>query len=154
MKPGGFKPIQALMRENDAIAPILDRLKRVSRLQQIYAEAIPVGVAAMSRIAAAEGTTLTIAVANGAVATRLKQLVPHLLAKYQEKQDVQVTAIRILVQPDGDPYGPAEPARRAPQPRQEIPLQVLDSLSETLDDSPLKTTLQRIQKKRKRGLTP
>ncbi len=158
MKPGGFKPIQALMRENEAIAPMMDRLKLVSRLQRIFAEAIPEGVAAMSRIASLEGTTLVIAAANGAVATRLKQLSPLLLAKFQEKREGEVTAIRVLVQPEGSPAASTSASATTPEkpvfPRgQPMPAEILDTLAAGLADSPLKASLERIKSKRERSLT-
>ncbi len=154
MKPGGFKPIQALMRENETIAPMMDRLKLVTRLQRILAEASPEGVAAACRIASLEGTTLVIAAANGAVATRLKQLSPLLLAKFQEKREVEVTAIRVLVQPEGSPYASAaRPGKRVPVRGEAMPADMLDSLAATLADSPLKATMERIKSKRERALT-
>ncbi len=151
----GFKPIRALMSENEAIAPMLQRLNLISRFQQTYVATIPAGLSASSRIATVEGTTLIIAAANGAVAASLKQMLPRLLAKFQENktQEQEVTAIRVVVQPaamDLDslrhPGNPAAPITAMPDSS-------LNQLAGALDDSPLKTTIEKMQKRRERALT-
>lgn len=153
---GGFKPIHALMSENEAIAPMLQRLNLISRLQNTFVATIPAGLNASSRVAAVEGTTLVIAAANGAVAASLKQMLPRLLMKFQENkmQEQEVTAIRVAVQPEALALDrePARPKRRvanvAPMPDAS-----LESLAGSLEESPLKATVQQIQKRRERALS-
>src|SRR5258706_6280553 len=82
----GFKPIHALMGENEAIAPMLQRLNLISRFQQTYVSTIPAGLNASSRVAAVEGTTLVIAATNWAVAASLEQMVPPILAQLSENK--------------------------------------------------------------------
>ncbi len=148
----GFKPINALMRENETIAPIHDRLQRISRLQHSFADALPPGLSTSCRVATVEGSTLIIAAANGAVAAKLKQMLPRLLEKFgqNKKQEQQVTAITVLVQPD---YFRPEPAVKTGPAREPMPTAMLTELAESLEDSPLKTTLETIRKKRERALT-
>jgi hypothetical protein len=148
----GFKPINALMRENESIAPIHDRLQRISRLQHSFADALPPGLNTSCRVATVEGSTLTIAAANGAVAAKLKQMLPRLLDAFRQnkKQEQQVTAITVLVQPD---YFRPEPAAQTGPAREPMPSAMLAELAESLEDSPLKTTLATIQKQRERVLT-
>lgn len=151
----GFKPIQALMSENEAIAPMLQRLNLIARFQKTYISTIPAGLSASSRIATVEGTTLIIAAANGAVAASLKQMLPRLLAKFQENktQEQEVTAIRVVVQPSpADPASQARPGTPA-SPISPMPDATLNQLAGALDDSPLKATLQKMQKNRERALT-
>ena len=152
MAKTGFKPINALMRENEAIAPIHDRLQRISRLQHIFADALPPGLNTSCRVAAVEGSTMVIAAANGAVAAKLKQMLPRLLAKFRQnkKQEQEVTVITLLVQPD---FFQPEPALRTGPPREPMPTQMLTELAESLEDSPLKTTMEKIRKQRERALT-
>ena len=152
----GFKPIHALMSENEAIAPMLQRLNLIARLQKTYVSIVPTGLTESSRVAALEGTTLVIATANGAVAATLKQILPRLLAKFQEnkKQEQEVNAIRVVVQPDALAVDRAPPTPK----RAVIAIApMLDSsllkLADALDESPLKATVQRIQKRRERALT-
>ncbi|MEO8103365.1 MAG: DUF721 domain-containing protein [Betaproteobacteria bacterium] len=149
----GFKPINALMRDNEAIAPIHDRLQRISRLQHSFADALPPGLSASCRVAAVEGSTLIIATANGAVAAKLKQMLPRLLEKFRQNktQEQEVTVISVLVQPD---YFQPEPAPRSGPPREPMPTAMLTELAESLEDSPLKTTIEKIRQRRQRVLTP
>ena len=132
----------------------------ISRLQQTYVSTIPAHLQSTSRIAAAEGTTLVIAVANGAVATSLKQMLPRLLERFREnfqenqKQEQQVTAIRVLVQPEY--FGPdleLKPIKRTPIATTPMPADALSELTNQLGNSPLKETLKRIQRRRERALT-
>jgi hypothetical protein len=152
MTSSGFKPINALMRENPALAPIQDRLRQFSRLQQSFADALPPGLNQSCRVATVEGSTLVIAVANGAVATKLKQILPRLLEKIREnkKQEQQVTGISLIVQPDG--FVPP-PVLRTGQSRDPMPADKLAELTESLGDSPLKATMERIKSRRQRALT-
>ena len=149
----GFRPIDDLMRDNETIAPIHDRLQRISRLQHFLVDALPPGLNTSCRIAAVEGSTLIIAAANGAVAAKLKQMLPRLLEKFRQnkKQEQQVTAISVMVQPD---YFLPEPAPRTGPPREPMPIAMLAELAESLEDSPLKTTMEKIRRRRERALTP
>ena len=148
----GFKPINALIRDNEAIAPIHDRLQRISRLQHSFADTLPPGLSTSCRVAAVEGSTLIIAVANGAVAAKLKQMLPRLLEKFRQnkKQEQEVTAISVLVQPTY--FEPEAPLRTGP-PREPMPSKMLGELAESLEDSPLKKTVEKIMKQRERALT-
>jgi hypothetical protein len=147
-----FKPVSALIRENEAVRPIHDRLTFVSRLQQSFADALPPGLNQSCRVATVEGSTLVIAVANGAVAAKLKQMLPRLLEKFREnkKQEQQVTAISVLVQPE---YFRPPPAPESGPPRQPMPVAKLTELAESLEDSPLKRTIEGMRKRRERALT-
>ena len=152
MNRSGFKPINALMRENPALAPIQDRLSQFSRLQQSFADALPPGLNQSCRVATVEGSTLVIAVANGAIATKLKQILPRLLEKIREnkKQEQEVTGIAVIVQPDS--FLPPATGRSSPA-RNPMPADKLAELTESLEDSPLKTAMERIRARRQRALT-
>ena len=152
MTKSGFKPIQALLRESDGIAPVHARLVRLSRFQQSVADALPPGFGDACRVATVEGSTLVIAVANGAVAAKLKQMLPRLLEKFREnkKQEQQVTSISLLVQPD---YFRLPPLPESGPARAAMPTAKLSELAESLGDSPLKATIERIRKGRERALT-
>ncbi|MBL8525735.1 MAG: DUF721 domain-containing protein [Betaproteobacteria bacterium] len=140
------------MRENPALAPIQDRLRQFSRLQQSFADALPPGLNQSCRVATVEGSTLVIAVANGAIATKLKQILPRLLEKIREnkKQEQEVTAITVIVQPDS--FRPQVAGVAAPS-RDPMPADKLAELTELLGDSPLKATMERIKTRRQRALT-
>ncbi len=167
----GFKPLRALISEDEGIAPMMRKAQLISRLQKTYAESIPanlIHLSESSRIAAVEGTTLVIAVANGAVATSLKQMMPRLLVAFQknlqdkinrnisenQKQEQEVTAIKLLVQPEyfGVIVEP-KPVRRTIIANIPMPADAMAELASQLSDSPLKETLKKIQGRRERALT-
>ncbi len=95
---------------------------------------------------------MVIAAANGAVAAKLKQMLPRLLEKFRQnkKQEQEVTAISVLVQPTY--FEPEAPLRTGP-PREPMPSKMLGELAESLEDSPLKKTVEKIMKQRERALT-
>ena len=152
MAKTGFKPINALIRDNESIAPIHDRLQRISRLQHSFADALPPGLNTSCRVAAVEGSTLIIAAANGAVAAKLKQMLPRLLENFRQNktQEQEVTVISVLVQPD---FFQPESTPRSGPPREPMPSAMLAELAESLEDSPLKSTLEKIRRGRERALT-
>ena len=148
----GFNPVNALIRESEGFAPIQDRLQRISRLQHSFVDALPVGLVESCRVATVEGSTLVIAAANGASAAKLKQMLPRLLESFREnkKQEQEVTVIQVIVQPD---YFRLEPVATPGPARFPMPTDKLADLAASLDESPLKDTIERIRKKRERVLT-
>ncbi len=146
------------------MAPIVAQHKRLSRLQQSFADTLPPGWEKLCRVAALEGSTVVIAAANGAIATNLKAYSPKLLEKFQNvlekktKQEQEVTAIRIVVQPEISTWRPPTPTSiRLASAKTPMSEQQLTDLAEKLADSPLKKALTKIQMKRqstsKRALT-
>ena len=149
--------LHTLLFENDTLQPLVARLRRVNALKQIYfealADALPEleGFAQASRVSAIVGTTIVISAANGPVAAKLKQVVPRLLLKFQ-MQDQKLTSIRVEVQPDwGGTTTAAAPARFPA--RNPIPDEQLADLAGSLSDSPLKSALEQIKKRRGRKKT-
>ncbi len=148
----GSKSIHALLRENETLLPFHQRLRQLSRLQKTFVDALPPGMNDSCRIATVEGTTLIVATANGAVAAKLKQMLPRLLEKFREikTQYQEVTGFSVIVQPE---FFVAETRPRAGPPRVPMPMDKLAELAESLGDSPLKSTLEAITIKRQRALT-
>ena len=148
----GSKSINALLRENETLLPFHQRLRQLSRLQKTFVDALPPGMNDSCRIATVEGSTLIIATANGAVAAKLKQMLPRLLEKFREikTQYQEVTGFSVIVQPE---FFVAETRPRTGPPREPIPMDKLAELAESLGDSPLKSTLEAITVKRQRALT-
>ena len=148
----GSKSINALLRENETLLPFHQRLRQLSRLQKTFVDALPPGMNDSCRIATMEGSTLIIATANGAVAAKLKQMLPRLIEKFREikTQYQEVTGFSVIVQPE---FFVTETRPRAGPPREPIPMDKLAELAESLGDSPLKSTLETITIKRQRALT-
>lgn len=149
--------LHTLLFENDTLQPLVARLRRVNALQQIYfealADALPEleGFAQASRVSAIVGTTIVISAANGPAAAKLKQVVPRLLLKFQ-MQDQKLTSIRVEVQPDWGGTATAAAPARSPA-RNPIPDEQIADLADSLSDSPLKSALEQIKKRRGRKKT-
>lgn len=152
----GAKPIRALLRENETLLPFHRRLRQLSRLQKTFVDALPSGLNESCRIATVEGSTIIVATANGAVAAKLKQMLPRLLERFRETigenktQDQQVTGISVIVQPE---FFVAEKTHNTAAPRAPLPVEKMAELAESLEDSPLKTAIQAITNRRQRALT-
>jgi hypothetical protein len=158
------KSAGTLMRENAAIAPIRARCAALARLQQSFADVLPPGLKGSCRVATMEGSTLVIAVANGAAAARLKQMLPRVLQALRgtgidpaaspsdpqpatlsgknKIKEQQVTAISVLVQPN---FREVNPPRPRHENRSALPAAGRSELLEKLADSPLKDALMRIK---------
>jgi hypothetical protein len=118
---------------------LLQEAKKLMALQNAWYEIAPRPLAIASKVGAAHGQTLVVYASNGAVAAKLRQLAPSLLAKIQER-GIEVTAIRVDVQVEAPP-----PARQ--QKDLELSRNALNSLAEleqNLAASPLKNALQRL----------
>lgn len=76
------------------------RVRRMRELQTLYLESAPRELASSSRVKNYRAGTLLVAADNAAVAAKLKQLAPSLLASLR-KTEPEVTGIRIEVQVSG-----------------------------------------------------
>ncbi len=141
-----------LLGENAELRPLALRLEQIKRLQRRYRTLVPEPLATASRVCAIDGTTVVICATSGPVASVLRQLAPRLLeglratARKSPKDagDQQVTGIRVEVQ-----VAPRQSARRVAA-RGEVPRDKLAALARTLEDSPLKETLERMARKPRR----
>lgn len=133
----------------------MGRLAVISRLQKTFADTLPASLRTSSRVAAVEGTTLIVAATNGAAAALLKQMVPRLVARFQENQmqEQEVTAIRVIVQPDATGETGSPRRRKGTDASAPMADAALETLAGALSDSPLKDTVTKLQKKRERALT-
>lgn len=108
-------------------------------LQQHYEQIVPSSLKPSSRVQYIEGKILTLAADNGAVAAKLRQLVPELTRKFNDK-GCEITGIQVRVQVYSAPAKPAPvPARLSAADSKRL----LDSVRE-MPDSPLKSALQRL----------
>jgi len=87
--------------------------------------------------------TLSIAAANAAIAAKLRQLAPEMVAKLQHR-GCEVSGIRVKVQVSFDRV------QRNPAPRKlsKSARNALNDFSLTLDSSPLKSALERMAQKK------
>jgi hypothetical protein len=108
-------------------------------LQAALAGTVPAALGSAARVVSVRGGTLLIAADNGAVAGKLRQLAPTLLARVRAL-DRNINGIRVIV------LATTTPSIRV---RQKTPLsgqalQNLENLAEALPDSPLKAAVARM----------
>ena len=108
-------------------------------MQQHYAKIAPPSLLKFSQVLHIEQNLLTLSANNGAVAAKLRQLVPELIRQLQ-LQGCEVTGIQVRVQVT-EPVAThsALPSSLSTEGKQQ-----LSELAATLADSPLKNALQRL----------
>jgi hypothetical protein len=118
--------------------------RRLDALQSAYQHATPPELARASRVKSCSAGTLHVAADNAAVAAKLKQLAPSLLAAIRRSQE-EITQIRISV----DVSGRAAPRAYRSQKQALTPLIVdrLDELAGRVHDSGLKAALARLARR-------
>jgi hypothetical protein len=89
-----------LLSSTEELKALQARTRRLLELQTLYLRSAPRELASSSRVKAYRAGTLFIFAENAAVASKLKQLAPRLLASIQ-KFEAEVTAMRIEVQVSG-----------------------------------------------------
>jgi hypothetical protein len=119
--------------------------RRLSDLQQLLLEATPPALAAASRVTDLKAGTLVVLADNAAVAAKLRQLAPRLL-KHVQKQQVEVTGIRVDVQVKTHKIKAEDEVTKHPLPPEAIT--DLKGLAEALPPSPLKSALARLLARR------
>jgi len=119
--------------------------RRLSDLQQLLLEATPFALAAASRVTDLRAGTLVVLADNAAVAAKLRQLAPRLL-KHVQKQQVEVTGIRVDVQVKTHKIKAEDEVTKHPLPPDAI--KYLGGLAEALPPSPLKSALARLLARR------
>ena len=144
------EPISSLRGTSAEVQPLARQLLLVKRLQKRYRTIAPENLASASRVCAIEGTTIVICAASGPVAAALRHLAPRLLeglrtgrGNSKHSRDQELTSIRIEVQVER-----AEP-KRPVKARGEMPAESLERIAKGLGESPLKSELERIVRKKR-----
>ncbi|HUW49633.1 MAG TPA: DUF721 domain-containing protein [Sulfuricella sp.] len=132
-------PAYSFLSAAPNLQTLLRQAQKLLALQKAWGEITPRPLAAASRVGAVSQKTLIVYASNGAVAAKLKQLVPTLLAKLQAL-GIEVTAIRVDVQVEPVPPG-KKPKDLAVSHNA---LASLEKLESSLAASPLKNALQNL----------
>ena len=121
------------------LALAAQRLNSVSRIWETVA---PIGLARFCRVGRLDDGVLTLFADNGAIASKIKQQLPSLLDKLQQRGS-EINGIRIDVQVKIPSPEPAPPSKQAISPQS---LASLKSLGAVLEESPLKEALTNLIK--------
>lgn len=146
------KPLQDWLAKSGPVSTLMQTARQLALLEAEVFGLLPPGMRAGIAVAGvkfdnrgpqAEHTLLLLA-AHGAAAARVRQVVPTLLSRLQQRGS-QVTAIRVRVQPEvgrGDwDTGPVERKPRGAN-LPELGLRSMDALARDLEESPLKDAVQ------------
>lgn len=121
---------------------LLQEAKKLLALQDAWNQIAPRPLTTASSVGAVRGKTLIIYASNGAVAAKLRQLAPSLLAKIQER-GLEITAIRVDVQVEAA----AANRKQKNLTISRNALSNLEELEQSLAASPLKSALQTLVKR-------
>jgi len=120
---------------------LFTHIDRISEMQEAFMKAIPSELMQFCSLGKFTDGKLAIIVGNGAVAAKLKQILPSLLSKFHKLGYVEVTAIQITVQAN---YYTCH-AVNSPREKLEISkagTESLNTLATNLPQSPLKIAVK------------
>jgi hypothetical protein len=95
--PPVFSP-ETLLERSDLFAGLLARARTLVRLGEIFAAAVPAGLATQARVVNHRRGVVILHATNGAVASKLRQLTPRLAEKFVQN-GVECNQIEVKVQP-------------------------------------------------------
>jgi hypothetical protein len=139
------KNLRAYLESAAGIAALLPQAERLIELRRIYSELVPQQLLRCSSIVNYKQENVVIFAENNAIAAKLKLLSPRLVNDFS-KRGVQVTGIRLQVQPRQEP--------RKEQIRKQAKLSVagaesLEALAKRLPDSRLKQAVTEMVERKK-----
>lgn len=132
-----------LLGDDQLLRPLLSKAQTLTALQQHFKRAAPPYIADSSQVAGLIFGTMSVCVANNTIAAKLRHLAPDIVAALQNG-GCEVNEIRVKVQVAYTPFKPKRPPRALTQQA----CHALDKLSSSLEDSPLKTAVQKMLHKR------
>lgn len=120
-------------------------IERLTQMQQAFMEIIPPQLAKPCSLGRLSDGKLTILVSNGAIAAKLKQILPSLLLNLQNKGYVEITAIQITVQANYYTYKEEKSSHKKPKIGQNG-IKSLSKFATNLPASPLKNAIKTMLK--------
>lgn len=138
--------INDLLARSGELRALSDQARRLAEVQQVLLEAVPSSLVNATRVKQIRAGTLLVLAENPAVAAKLRQLAPRLLLHVQ-KRKIQVTGIQVEVQVAMPHIGPEA---RSGRDLSRTAVSELEGLADTLRESPLKSALERLVRRRKR----
>lgn len=134
--------LKTLLNNNLELHPLLDNIQALTALQRHFDSVAPPQLAKSSQVLGLQFGTLSISVANSAIAAKLRQLVPELVTMLKNR-GCQVSGIRVKVQVSFDASRPKPAPRKIGKAAQKA----LNELSASLGDSPLRLALEKMARK-------
>jgi hypothetical protein len=139
------RKLAQIIDESPELRRLVETSRHTGQLQRIYLETVPAELALYGRVGFARGGILCVYADNGAVAAKLRQLVPRMLAHFL-RRGWQFNSIRIDVQVDRAPTPVLRGLPKALTPRA---LDAIRQSAENLPPSPLKDALRKLGRVRR-----
>jgi hypothetical protein len=134
-----MRRINALFNDNADLAALSSQADHLTASQKTWEAVAPDSLKQFTQAGGVKHKRLTVYADNGAVAAKIKMLLPSLLSKLQ-KQGLEVTSIRVVVQVKSGPEKPAKTLRNlSPQAASS-----LEKLAVELNGSALGEALSRL----------
>lgn len=135
-----------LLGASDELKALSARTRRLRELQMLYLRSAPRELAGSSRVKILRTGTLFIAADNAAVAAKLRQLAPTLLASIR-MTEAEITALRIEVQVDGASRERARQSRKTALTPDAV--EKFQELAKRVGDRNLRSALNRLARRHK-----
>ena len=130
-----------LLGTTEALKALTARVRRLRELQSLYVRTAPRELAGSSRVKGFRAGTLFVWADNAAVAAKLRQLAPRLLAAIRENE-AEINQIRIEVQVGGREGGGTYKSRK--KALTPATLERFDALARSIPEGSLKEALARL----------
>ena len=134
--------LHAIFRNNANFAALTDKAKTLAMTQKIWHEIVPEPFKSVTQAGNIEHKRLTVYDENGAVADKMKLLIPGLLTKLK-KNGLEISSIRVQVKVQANP----EKAEKAPRALSTSAAKDLGSLADKLEGTALGDALKRLSKR-------
>jgi hypothetical protein len=135
---------KSLLSGNQELRPLLAKAQALSALHRHFMSVAPPHLAQSSQVLGLQSGMLSVAVANAAIAAKLRQLAPELVVMLQNR-GCEVSGIRVKVQVSFNRSQPVPTPRKLGKTARDA----LNELSQTLDDSPLRLALEKMAETKK-----
>ncbi|MCB5188547.1 DUF721 domain-containing protein [Methylobacillus caricis] len=135
--------ISALFTENAELAALSEQAEKLTLSQQKWNAVVPAPLKPYTQAGSIGHKRLTVYADNGAVAAKIKLLLPSLMVGLQ-KQGLEVTSIRVEVQVKSSPAKPGKKLRVISP----VAAASLEKLAEDLKGSALGDAIARLSRRR------
>jgi len=137
------RSLEDCLKADGGLARLSGHAARLLRLQRLFESAVPKPLARSARVANLKLGKLIVHADNGAVAAKLRQIIPTLVDVFLNNEVAEVTGIEVKVQPRED--NRFSPPSASHDPLGDHAKRGLTSLADRLpSDSPLREALKRL----------
>lgn len=137
-----MQPLHTIFRNSANFAALTDKAKALAATQKIWQEIVPEPFKSATQVGNIEHKRLTVYVENGAVAAKIKLLLPSLLTKLK-KSGVEISSIRVQVQVQAG----AEKTEKPTRALSSSAAKEVGSLADQLEGTTLGDVLKRLSKR-------